>query len=113
MPGPNFHTLNIPSIINSFHSHLYTLTHNSPNELTTLLSKRSQHFDDRPAEKLTPNCRDKFGAVLEDRRQLSCAPAQEEVSGVSSKVMFLISSGGSISASSRKIFHLNNGGHFS
>ena len=113
MPGPNFHILNNPGINNYFHSYLYTFTHNSPNELTTLYSKRSQHFDERPAEKLTPSCRDKFGVVSEDTRQLSWASAQEDVSGASSKVTLLTNSGGSISASSRKIFHLNKGEHFS
>ena len=93
MPGPNFHTLNTPSINNSFHSHLHTFAHSS-NKLTTLMSKRSQHFDERPAEKLTPSCSDKFGAVLEDTRQISWAPAQEDASGASLKVTLLTNSGG-------------------
>ena len=98
MPGPNFHTLNTPSINNSFHSHLYTFTPYSPNELKTLMSKKSPHFYKRPAGKLTPSCREKLGAVSEDTRQLSRAPAQENVSGASSKVTLLTNSGRSVSA---------------
>ena len=48
VPGPTFHTLNTPRINDTFHSHLYTIAHNSPNELTTLLSKKVTTLDDTP-----------------------------------------------------------------
>ena len=61
------------------------------------MSKKSLHFAEKPAGKITPSCRDKLGAASQDTRQLSRVPAQEDASGATMTVTFLTSSGGSVS----------------